>query len=598
MAPQTAVSTPRETANRETRAWVEVPADEVGDAVVAAMALGDVEVIFFTSGSEIGFFQEATAKARAQGRKTPRLITVTHEHANLNAALGYAMVSGKPAATAAHVDVGTQHYGGAVHTALHSGLPVLITSGAPPTSPVGAMRGSRDGGGHIWVQQSFDQHSIVRPYVKWDKRLEVQDNPGLTISRALQVARTEPCGPVYVSFPREVSLTRMQGAKFPTVHQLGLTRPAAPDPGSVRIIAERLIEARNPAVVVSRSGRNPETVAPLVALCELLGLGVHDPATPPSYLSFPLDHPLYQGKAGLDEADAVLVLEADVPWMPGPKQPPDDAFVAFVDVDPAKRRIPSYEFTADLRLAADTLQTVLALTEAVRGMIDKQDTARCAARSARLAAASAARWAKIEDDARSRARKTPIDVFWLNHQVGRFLDANDNALLIDETINVSEAHRFMRMRRPGSYFYNPGSSGGWAPGAALGAKLAAPERDVIALSGDGFYMFGTPTAALWSARHYGAPYLQVVYQNRSYSTGTMRINAVYPGGHSAQGGYEGGYFDPPMDFAKEAEAAGAYGENVRDPAGIMPALERGLAETRRGSPAVIAVWLPRLLQND
>ena len=182
----------------ESRAWVEVPADDNGDAMIAAMAEAGVDYIFFTSGSEIGFYQEAVAKAHAQGRKAPKLITVTHEHASLNAALGYAAVSGKPAVTAAHVDCGTQHYGGAVHTAFHCGLPVVITGGGSPTSYPGSFPGARDGGGHIWLQQSFDQNSIVRQYTKWDHRMAIQDNAGLMISRALQVARTEPCGPVYL----------------------------------------------------------------------------------------------------------------------------------------------------------------------------------------------------------------------------------------------------------------------------------------------------------------------------------------------------------------------------------------------------------------
>jgi acetolactate synthase-1/2/3 large subunit len=160
-------------------------------------------------------------------------------------------------------------------------------------------------------------------------------------------------------------------------------------------------------------------------------------------------------------------------------------------------------------------------------------------------------------------------------------------------------HDYLHISRPGSYFHNPASSGGWTPGAAFGAKLAAPDRDIIAVSGDGFYMFGTPIHALWSARHYKAPFMQVVYQNRSYSTGTLRINSVYgKESYTSKGGYDGGYFDPPIDYAKEAEAAGCYGENVTDPAEVEPALRRGLARIRAGQPAVISVWLPRLLQKD
>src|ERR1051326_4817590 len=75
-------------------------------------------------------------------------------------------------------------------------------------------------------------------------------------------------------------------------------------------------------------------------------------------------------------------------------------------------------------------------------------------------------------------------------------------------------------------------------------------------------MFGTPVHALWAAKHYKAPFMAVVYQNRSYSTGTLRINSVYgKDSYTAKADYDGGYFDPPIDFAKEAEAAGAYGEN-------------------------------------
>jgi len=143
-----------------------------------------------------------------------------------------------------------------------------------------------------------------------------------------------------------------------------------------------------------------------------------------------------------------------------------------------------------------------------------------------------------------------------------------------------------------------GSSGGWTPGAALGAKLAAPDRDVIAVCGDGFYMFGTPAPALWAAKHHNAPFMVVVYQNRSYTTGTLAVDRKYPDSYAAKAGYPGGYFDPPIDFAKEAEAAGAYGENVRDPAEIGPALQRGLKQIRSGTPAVISVWLPRLGQKD
>ena len=103
---------------------------------------------------------------------------------------------------------------------------------------------------------------------------------------------------------------------------------------------------------------------------------------------------------------------------------------------------------------------------------------------------------------------------------------------------------------------------------------------MVAVSGDGFYMYSVANAAIASAVRYRAPFLSVIYQNRSYSTGTRATAQFYPDGYAVRGGLEAGYFDPPIDFAKEAEAAGAYGENVKDPAQVGPALQRGLAQIR------------------
>jgi acetolactate synthase I/II/III large subunit len=582
----------------DSRAWIEVPADDNGDAMIAAMAEAGVECVFFTSGSEIGFVQEAIAKANARGRKAPRLITVTHEHASLNAALGYAAVSGKPAVTVAHVDTGTLHYGGAIHTAYHSGLPVMITGGGSPTSWPGSFRGARDGGGHIWLQQSFDQNGIVRQYTKWDHRMELQDNAGLMISRALQVACTEPRGPVYLTLPREVSLAKVKGAKFPTMDQLGVAKPAAPDAEGIKEIAQRLVKAENPFVLVAKSGRNPATVPALVRLCELMALPVGQSGLR-AYQCFPLNHPLYLSHASLKDADVILALDVDIPWLADSNPPPDSAWVAITDVEPSKRRVPTMEFTADLRLTADAMSVIEALETEVRKLITPDDERRFAVRAQRCAEISAKRRQDIADDAKSRAGKIPIDPKWLSYRIGKLLD--DNCILFDETIAQSQVHDYLNIAQPGAYFHNPASSGGWAPGAAFGAKLAAPDKDVIAVSGDGFYMFGTPVHALWAARHYKAPFLQIVYQNRSYSTGTLRINSVYgkDDSYAAKAGYDGGYFDPPIDFAKEAEAAGAYGELVTDPGEVEHALRRGLKAIREdGKPAVISVWLARLLQKD
>ena len=436
-------------ATRRSRAepdnWTSVPADERGDAIVAAMGLGGVDYMFFNSGSEIMFMQEAIAKANALGRPAPKLVMMTHEYPTLNAALGYAAVSGRMAATAVHVDVGTQHYGCAIHTARHSGLPVLITAGAPPVSFPGSMRGARDGS-HFWVQQTPDQNGIVRQYMKWDHRLEYQDNAGLIVSRALQIAQSEPRGPVYLSLPREIAFLPTEGARFPTAQQLGIARAPAPDPDGVRELAERLVKARNPAIVVQRSGRNPATVPALVRLAEFLGVPVGEAAAR-SYQCFPMDHPLYQSiTLDLAKADVVLVIEADVPWIPGPQQPPRDAYVAVVDIDPIKAHIGTYEFGADMRLIArhrDHARPVAA--RRCRSSPSAGDRARFEERAARWADVSLARLRESERAAQAHSKKSPISPLWLSYQIGQAMD--DNCLMLDETLMLSPLPPYLRFSR-------------------------------------------------------------------------------------------------------------------------------------------------------
>src|SRR2546430_215352 len=118
-----------------------------------------------------------------------------------------------------------------------------------------------------WLKEPSVQGEIVRQYTKLDHRLEHQDNPGLMISRLLQVAMSEPRGPVYVSVPQETAMLPLSGsARFPTRDQLGLARPVWPDPSDARQIATWLVQADNPVIYTTRAGRDPEAVTELVRL--------------------------------------------------------------------------------------------------------------------------------------------------------------------------------------------------------------------------------------------------------------------------------------------------------------------------------------------
>ena len=575
--------------------WGQYGADEWSDAMVASMKLGGVDNLFFVSGSEIAFWQESIAKAKEREWPAPRLVTVTHEGVALNAAAGDAMVSGKPSATAVHVDVGTLNFGAAIHTVWRGSYPVLMTAGTGPRGFPGSITGGRDSPVQ-WVQEPRDQGEIVRQYTKADHRLEHQDNPGMMISRLLQVAMSEPKGPVYLTVPRETAMQRLPGVtRFPTRDEMGLARPAWPDPADARRAAEWLIKANNPLLCLAKSGRNPESVEHVVRLAELLALPVAEGHT--DRLNFPTTHPLFGTGPAPKDADALLVMESPIPYSPGMDSPQSSAKVIWVDVDPVFSRYKTMEHRADLWLPVSTVGAAQAIYEAATSLLTAGDISRIADRRARLEERKREQVAAAEETALKAGQRRPIHPRWVAYQLGKILEPD--TILLDDALSSAPLVQTYRARtQPSTYFKSGGSSGGWGSGAAFGAKLARPQSDVILATGDGYFMFGTPMAALWAAAHHGAPFMSVVFVNRSYSTGTRGLISTYPDGSAANAGnYDGGLFDPPPDFAKMAEAANSYGETVTEPEEVGPALRRGLEHVRNGTPAVLAVMLPTLVEE-
>ena len=575
--------------------WTTTGADEWSDALMASMKLGGVDNLFFVSGSEIAFYQESAAKAREREWPSPRLVTMTHEGAALNAAIGSAMVSGQPAATAVHVDVGTLNYGAGIHTAWRGGYPILMMAGAGPRAYPGTMTGGRDGGIQ-WVQEPRDQGEIVRQYTKHDHRMEHQDNPGLLVSRLLQVAMSDPRGPVYLTVPREVAMQSMSGStSFPTRDQLGVARPSWPDPKDAKTAAEWLIKANNPCIYVAKSGRNPESVEALVRLAELLALPVMETQT--DKMNFPTTHPLYGTGPSAKDADALLVIESPAAFVPGRGSPSADAKIIWVDVDAVQSRYKTMEHRADMWLPVSVAGAAQAIYDAATGLLTKSDMSRFADRRARLETLKQEKEQASEDAAAKASKRTPLHPRWVAYQLGQIME--DNAILLDDALsNTPFVQAYHKRSQPGTYFKSGGSTGGWGSGAAFGAKMAKSNSDVILASGDGYFMFGTPLAGLWAAGHHGAPFLTVVFVNGSYSTGTRGLKGTYPEGSAVRAeNYDGGLFDPPPDFAKLAEAANGYGETVYEADEVGPALRRGLEQVRNGTPALIAAKIPTGVQE-
>jgi acetolactate synthase-1/2/3 large subunit len=134
---------------------------------------------------------------------------------------------------------------------------------------------------------------------------------------------------------------------------------------------------------------------------------------------------------------------------------------------------------------------------------------------------------------------------------------------------------------------------GWPLGASLGGKLAAPDKTVISLIGDGGFIYGCPVTALWAANAYKAPFLSVIFNNQSYYSIKELVRMDY-GESSVSGemGFEVGTdIRMPPDYALVAKSCGAYGETVDEPADLLPALQNGVYQVRRGKAAVIDVRL-------
>jgi len=238
-----------------------------------------------------------------------------------------------------------------------------------------------------------------------------------------------------------------------------LPLPQAPNPNGVRAVAQRLAHARRPVILVSSSGRNPETVPALVTLCERVGVGVVY-STPRAYHSFPMNHSLHQDVSALNEADFVLVIDAAVPWIPGTDQPPESAYVAVMDADPIRTRIPTYEFTANLRLGCDPLLGIEALSSALSEFIGSEDTARFAQRNAFWAERSRER-ARVAQHRRLgighlQCRNT--DILFAKRAVARVAPLDDERDICSRQLDVvaslasSEVERLVVLRVAGKQY--------------------------------------------------------------------------------------------------------------------------------------------------
>ena len=573
-----------------------VQVGEAAEAYLIALVAQGVDCIFLNPGTDTFPIQEAAAKLVALGRPVPKIVLCPFETVALAAAHGYFYATGRPQAVLVHVDVGTQNLGGMLHNAQRGRAGVVIAAGRSPYTTDRSQRGTRDTYIH-WLQEQLDQHGIVRNYVKWDYELRRADQLGEVVARAFQVAASDPPGPVYLSLPREVLMEAPGDVPIVGPERSPPVRLGAGDPDALADVARRLVAAERPVVLTATTGRTRAGLEGLVRLAELLALPVVEWR---DRVNFPADHPLHQGYHYADErtlasADLVLVLDHDVPYIPTQVEPAPGATVIQVDLDPIKETVPLWSYRVDLAIKADTGKALGWIADRAAELLGDAERRRIEARRATLEEAhreQRAGWTRL---AREAAEQRPIAPEWLAHCLGELHREAGDLVVVDETVtNGGAVQRQVAATEAGSWFKSGGSGLGWGLGGALGVKLARPERPVLALVGDGCFLFGAPLAALWAARTAEAPILVAVFNNATYNATKQPMIAAYPEGYSVRDGrFIGVDLAPLPRFDMVAESVGAYGERVEDPGDVLPALRRALERVRGGQSAVVDVILAR-----
>ncbi len=195
--------------------------------------------------------------------------------------------------------------------------------------------------------------------------------------------------------------------------------------------------------------------------------------------------------------------------------------------------------------------------------------------------------------ARARANEKPISPDWLCRCIGDVL--TQDSILVNHLISqASSIASQIDRTKPNTLLSCAGGSISWALGAALGAKVAHPDKTVISVMTDGGFVWGCPVSALWTATSYHAPFLSVISDNQSYGAIRRIVERMSESHLSDEAGFFAGLdISPPPDYAMIAQACGGWGMIVTEPEDVFPALKEGLRAVHEGKPAVVDVRLAK-----
>jgi acetolactate synthase-1/2/3 large subunit len=531
------------------------------------------------------------------GGNSPPMMLCQHEEIAVQIAHGYAKASGKPMAVILHDVVGLLHAAMAIYYAYIDRVPIFIMGATGPMHE-GKRRPHID-----WTHTALVQGNAVRDYVKWDYQPTAIEGVPESFARAYSVMMTEPQGPVYMCYDAALQEEPLaEDVPLPPKGAAAMPSRSMPDPRALSTIADKLLAAKHPMLLAEYAGRRAGGFESIVELAETTGAAVWDVN---NALNFPNKHPLClsMDKESLKTTDLVVGLDVH------------DWEKQFSDLDNAKRivtpllpekcerveigfaEIGISKWSMDycrmqpcsVRALGDTALGIPELTRLCKQRIEADDKLRhrIAARKVAVGTRHDLVWGKWQEDARKNWDASPITFGRLALEVWDVIKNEDWVLTANEL-----KHQVRKLWDFDKPYRHPGLELGTATqiGISIGVALAhkGSGRVVVDIQPDGDLMFDA--GALWTLAKYEIPMLIVMHNNRAYYNDwehQLRM-ARLRGTDEAKAHIGMDLLGPAPDFAALARSMGCYGEGpIEKPEDIRPALERALAEVKKGRPALI-----------
>jgi acetolactate synthase I/II/III large subunit len=554
-----------------------------------------IEYLFCNLGTDHAPLIEEMAHWREQGRAFPKLILCPHENTAVHMAGGYAVATGRGQAVLVHVDAGTANAAMGLHNLCRTRIPVLLIAGRAPMSTFDSATGGRDTYVHF-IQEPFDQASVVRPYVKWEYNLAWPSMAHEVISRAGAVMQSDPTGPVYLTLPREVLAAPVDVQSIGAYgHQNHLpVKAQGADAYAIAQIAAKLMASENPMLVTAYAGRNHAAPALIEKLAMLCGMRVCEFNS--IYLNIRRNSPFFAGynpAAFTEQADFGLMVDVDVPWIPKTTRVNPNAYWAQLDVDAIKRDIPMWGFPLNARIEGDSVRLLTQLIECIEQTATPAFKAMASQRSLIIQAEHEKNQQRAAAMAQEPGKVNAINPHFLCAAIGRQIRSED--VVLNEAIrNTMAVFEQIPREMPGTLMGLSGGGLGFSAGTALGIKLAQTQSRVIHFVGDGSFYFSNPSSVYAVAHQYDLPILTVLLDNGGWSAVKESTLRMYPKGEAKSTNQFASDLGYGTDFAAIAEAAGAHGERLVDPSQTEAAIACCLAALDAGQSALLHVRITPL----